>query len=253
MFPPSASSVQPAGATGTPAKACIPAVADLVEHLRRTGTGESKLAKLTELGCICHDLDSFLEMAANNVPAATMAKVDAYIGRHTEASAHTDEALSAKDKKKAKTIREHWSGTKRGEEIAARQKEAAQRQEEGKSSEGGSHTEVRSTTQSSVPDHTVLVESRAPVLKEGNKPPQKLGAEVKVPEGESPDDAVDEGDQGEEEETSEVSDMNADEAKDAISRMRSTDKLQHIAENDKRKTVQEAAQKRLDELKNGGE
>lgn len=57
-------------------------------------------------------------------------------------------------------------------------------------------------------------------------------------------------DNGDEEE-SPVSNENADEAIDAISRMRSLDKLQHIIDTDPRKTVQEAAFKRLEAITAG--
>lgn len=52
------------------------------------------------------------------------------------------------------------------------------------------------------------------------------------------------GDEGD----SPVSDSNADEAIEAIGRMRSRDRLQHIVANDKRVSVQKAAQERLDSL-----
>ena len=55
--------------------------------------------------------------------------------------------------------------------------------------------------------------------------------------------------EGADDEVSEVSTLNATEAKDAISRMRSVEKLQHIVANDERKTVKEAAEFRLEELK----
>lgn len=45
-----------------------------------------------------------------------------------------------------------------------------------------------------------------------------------------------------------VSDTNADEAIESIGRMRSKDRLQHVIDNDKRSTVKEAAQKRLEAL-----
>jgi len=47
---------------------------------------------------------------------------------------------------------------------------------------------------------------------------------------------------------SEVVGMNVNDAKDAISRMRSVEKLHHIAGSDHRHTVQDAAKKRLTEL-----
>jgi hypothetical protein len=55
-------------------------------------------------------------------------------------------------------------------------------------------------------------------------------------------------DTGSGEAKSEVADLGADEAVDSISRFRSREKLQAIADSDKRKSVQEAARKRLEEL-----
>jgi hypothetical protein len=45
-----------------------------------------------------------------------------------------------------------------------------------------------------------------------------------------------------------VSDTNADEAIEQVGRMRSKDRLQHVIDNDKRSTVQDAARKRLEAL-----
>lgn len=58
-------------------------------------------------------------------------------------------------------------------------------------------------------------------------------------------------DEGEEEETGvdPVKTMNATEAVDAVSRMRSPEKLQQVIDNDQRASVKDAASKRLAELK----
>lgn len=48
--------------------------------------------------------------------------------------------------------------------------------------------------------------------------------------------------------TSPVSDSNATDAVEQVGRMRSTEKLQQIVDSDKRSSVKDAAQKRLDEL-----
>lgn len=53
---------------------------------------------------------------------------------------------------------------------------------------------------------------------------------------------------GAEAEESPVSDTNADEAVEAVGRMRSREKLQHVIDNDKRASVKAAAQQRLTEL-----
>lgn len=53
---------------------------------------------------------------------------------------------------------------------------------------------------------------------------------------------------GSDTEDSPVGDQTAEEAKDHISRMRSSEKLQDVIDNDPRVTVVEAARKRLDEL-----
>lgn len=219
-------------------KVCMPAVTALVAHLKTTGTGQAKLDKLTELGKICSSLDQFLEMAPNNVPAITMGKIDEYITSQVSDSELTPE-------KKAKKVADSWGNTVRGKSlkdkaIVAAKKEA---EEPAKPGEGLPVTETRSSTQSSIPDHTVLIENKAPVLKEGNKDAKKLGADVEV-------DA--EGDiEGEEDSTpdaSEVANLNVGDATDKISRMQSQEKLQHIVDTDTRKTVKEAATKRLEEL-----
>lgn len=68
---------------------------------------------------------------------------------------------------------------------------------------------------------------------------EKQRLERQVGGGASPDGGADE---------SPLSDTNADEAIEAVGRMRSRDRLQHVVDNDKRATVKAAAQKRLDEL-----
>lgn len=214
-------------------KPCLPAVTDLVEYLRRSGTGQYKLDKLTELGRCVNSLDEFLEMAPNNVPAATMQKVDEYLGKQV-----------APPETKGKKPADSWANTQRGKMIKARAQEAHEKQTDPEAA--AARVETRDNQQSSIPDHTILVESRAPVLKAGEKDAKPVGADVRIPEGDSPKDNDDA--EGSEEDQSEVADMNADEAKDAISRMRSKDKLENIVLTDKRKTVQDAAQKRLDEL-----
>ena len=54
--------------------------------------------------------------------------------------------------------------------------------------------------------------------------------------------------QSDDDDDSPVSDTNADEAIATVQKMRSRDRLQHVADNDKRKSVQDAARKRLVEL-----
>jgi len=53
----------------------------------------------------------------------------------------------------------------------------------------------------------------------------------------------------EDDEPSEVADLNVNDAKEAIARMRSVDKLTHISTSDTRASIQKAATDRLDELK----
>lgn len=216
-------------------KVCMPAVVSLVAHLKTTGTGQAKLDKLTELGKICSSLDQFLEMAPNNVPAITMGKIDEYITSQVSDSELTPE-------KKAKKVADSWGNTVRGKSLKDKAVVAAKK-EDGKVEEGETTTETRSSTQSSIPDHTVLIENKAPVLKEGNKDAKKLGADVEV--------SAEGNIEGEEDTTpdaSEVANLNAGDATDKISRMQSQEKLQHIVDTDTRKTVKEAATKRLEEL-----
>jgi hypothetical protein len=58
----------------------------------------------------------------------------------------------------------------------------------------------------------------------------------------------DEGDEGEGDDESPVHDIPANEAIDKISRMRTKERLEHIANNDQRPTVKAAAEKRLGEI-----
>lgn len=57
-------------------KECLPEVVELVEQLRQTGTGPSKLERLLVLGSETKSLDAFLERAASEMPALTMRKIN---------------------------------------------------------------------------------------------------------------------------------------------------------------------------------
>jgi hypothetical protein len=54
---------------------CMPEIVELVEQLRPTGTGFSKLERLSELGCETKTLEAFLERAAKEMPVLTMEKI----------------------------------------------------------------------------------------------------------------------------------------------------------------------------------
>lgn len=62
---------------------CLPEVVDLVNHLRSTGTGQSKLDQLLEIGCQTGSLDTFLEYAKANVSSGTFDKINKYWGAKT--------------------------------------------------------------------------------------------------------------------------------------------------------------------------
>lgn len=204
---------------------CPPQVTELVAHLKSTGTGQAKLDKLTELGGLTKNLDEFLKMCPANVPAATMKKIEDYIAQQVV----TPEAKKA--------MKEDWAKTEKGKEIKDKFKKRA---------EGG--IESRSQDQSSIPEYTIIQQNKAPVLQEaGSSQSKQLGSDV-IPDDSDEDD--EEGEEGTEgtEAKSPLADLPADEAKDKISRMTSIPRLEATAANDKRVTVQEAAQKRLDEL-----
>lgn len=56
-----------------------PAVVELVDYLRQTGTGKPKLDALLELGKELISKEDFLAKAAELVPSGTMAKIHHYI------------------------------------------------------------------------------------------------------------------------------------------------------------------------------
>lgn len=66
-------------------KECPQPVLDLVEHLRSTGTGKSKLEIIKQLGAESEGADDFLEKATKAIPEGTMKKIKEYIGSlHSE-------------------------------------------------------------------------------------------------------------------------------------------------------------------------
>lgn len=213
------------------AKVCPPQVLALVDHLRSTGTGQSKLDKITELGKVTKNLDEFLSMLPSNVPPATLSKVDEYLGKVV---------CEKEEKVSGEKLQESWLATEKGKALQRSHKQAAAKAQ----GKGATTTETRSEYQSSIPEHTILQENKNPVLKPEGGQSKQLGADVEVPSEKK----LTEDDEEDLTETSEVSDVNADEAKDKISRMTSKKKLQHIANNDTRKTVKEAAELRLMEI-----
>lgn len=62
------------------------------------------------------------------------------------------------------------------------------------------------------------------------------------------DDEAGDAEESDADETSPIADLNADEAVEAVGRMRSRDKLQHVIDNDTRVSVQNAAKQRLSQL-----
>jgi hypothetical protein len=221
-------------------RVCPPQVLDLVDHLRSTGTGQAKLDRMTELGKTTKNLDEFLSMLPANIPLITMGKVDEYLGKII---------VEKEEKVTGKKLKEGWLNTERGKALQKKHREAAKKAE----GTGETKTETRSEYQSSLPEYNVLQESKAPVLKpEGSNQTKQLGADVEVPSKsvpESPEEGTTRGEGSEDDAAqSDVADMNADEAKDSISRMRSKEKLQNICETDKRKSVKEAAEARIKEI-----
>lgn len=218
-------------------KECPPQVLDLVSHLRETGTGNAKLERITELGKTTKDLNEFLSMLPNNIPAPTMNKVDEYLGKAV---------VEKEEKASGKKIKEGWLATEKGQNLLKRHKETKAKAE----GKGETTVQTRSESQSSIPEHTVIQESKAPQLRaEGSNQSKQLGADVEVPTDSVPE-SGEEGSEGSGEASSknEVADMNVGDAKDRISRMRSKPKLQAIVDSEERSSVKEAAEKRLNEL-----
>jgi hypothetical protein len=67
-----------------PAKSCPcpPQIADLIEHLKASGTGFGKLEALKCLAAKCKGSEEFLVEAAKIVPEGTMAKITAFVASH---------------------------------------------------------------------------------------------------------------------------------------------------------------------------
>jgi hypothetical protein len=180
-------------------------VKKLIDHLRSTGTGKSKLAHLETIAFASKDGDEFLASAQLAMPAVTWGKIQTYLAEH--------EGVQMKSPK----------------EVAGR-------------------VESRDENQSSLPELTFNDERKAPQLREpGTTKTRQLGGDRVVAEPQGDKAKGDEGQAGDEAE-SEVADLPADEAKDKISRMTSTEKLEAIVVAEKRVTVSKAAQDRLDEL-----
>lgn len=190
-----------------------PQVTNLVNHLKSTGTGQAKLDKLSELGKVAKDGEEFLASAKLMMPPGTWAKIETYL------SEQEGELTTAPENK--------------------------------------GRVESKDDSQSSIPERTVLLENRSVQLKQpgpGNVVRQ-LGADTIVDPKTDPlgkdggDSAKGEGLGSDKEEgSSPVADQNATDAKAAVGRMTSKDKLEKVVMFDDRKTVQEAAQARLDEL-----
>lgn len=60
-------------------KKCPEAVEQLIEYLKSTGTGKSKLKALNELGCKCKDSEEFIAKMSSVVPEGTVAKINEFI------------------------------------------------------------------------------------------------------------------------------------------------------------------------------
>ena len=239
LTPTDTTAISASAAIGSPV--CPPQVTDLVEHLKATGTGQSKLDKITELGKVTKNLEEFLVMLPNNVPPATLEKIDDYLGKVVSGTTDKDKEASPTP---SKELKDGWLATEKGKVLLKKSKQAAAK---GKGKPGETTTETRDESQSSITEQTILQENKNPVLQRaGDSHSKQLGADVEVP--------VDGGGDGtDSEEKSEVADLNVSDARDAISRMRSKDKLEHIVLTDKRKSVQDAAEARIKEMESGGE
>lgn len=186
----------------------LSAVKELIRHLRSTGTGEAKLEQLLKLGHSCGCLDDFVAEAEKVVPPGTMTKINKWIG--DQAYIHVT-SVTQGTTVDPKSNASHWHKTKRGPTLASKVHADRNRLRE----------------------------------EEGLEPLP----EPQIPGAVEPDD-------GEEIETepevnpepSDVSDLNADQAKATVLGLTQKGNLLRIVETDTRKTVREAAEKRLLEL-----
>lgn len=200
----------------SPTMTVPPEITKLVDHLRSTGTGETKLSKIMELGKVAKDGAEFLASVKLMVPPGTWSKIESYIAKEGEANFTTAPEEMGRVESRSETqssIPEH-TVTLEGRTAQLRQP-------------GGS-----TITRQLGAD--VIVDPKTDPLNEGGKK----------------EDDEDEGKKTEDE-RSPVADQSAEEAIDSISRMKSVPKLEHIALADHRTTVQKAAQTRLEDLKAG--
>lgn len=67
-------------------------IEELIEHLKSTGTGESKLDTLKKIGPNCGSLEEFLNSMKIHLPTGTFAKVIAFISEKLAGSAVISES-----------------------------------------------------------------------------------------------------------------------------------------------------------------
>lgn len=89
-------------------KTLPPPIQELIDHLRTTGTGEAKLAKLAAVGMKCEDGKEFMLAAKEVVPDVTWKKIEAYVDlqkKNTNADPITgDTTLSQNDDEEEESI-----------------------------------------------------------------------------------------------------------------------------------------------------
>lgn len=193
-----------------------PEITKLVDHLRSTGTGEAKLAKIMELGKVAKDGAEFLASVKMVVPLGTWSKIESYLAKEGG-----DANFVTAPEKMGRVESRSETQSSIPENTVVLENRASQ-------------LRVPGTTITRQLGADVIVDHKTDPLNEGGKK----------------EDDEDEGKKTEDE-RSPVADQSAEEAIDSIGRMKSVPKLEHIALADQRVTVQKAAQTRLEDLKAG--
>lgn len=187
-----------------------PEITKLVDHLRSTGTGEAKLAKIMELGKVAKDGAEFLASVKMVVPLGTWSKIESYLAKEGG-----DANFVTAPEKMGRVESRSETQSSIPENTVVLENRASQ-------------LRVPGTTMTRQLGADVIVDPKTDPLNEENQE----GDEAAKTDERSP-----------------VADQSAEEAIDSIGRMKSVPKLEHIALADQRVTVQKAAQTRLDELK----
>lgn len=239
-------------------KVCPKPIVDLLEHLKQEGTGKNKLEALHAIGLRAKTAEAFMEEAKKLMPEGTIKKIEDYAAKQKAQSGRlADYKEAGKKSGKDETGKDASREPGRGQvsPSEARETQAAASKLVITDTHALEHLDHDGSLGGATgsPASNEVVEGSSPGADLTGKRNVSTGDSGRSDSGRELGGGVEQDKPnvaGGKEEGGEdpVGDMSADEAKDKISRMMSTDKLEQIVVNDKRVSVQKAAQARLDEL-----